>query len=361
MVAFHYVGGADDRMFFAPVRSATRADKEKLAETPTVGVKVMAPWTNGKLYPGKVSRVTGGGVVTILFDDGDKREGVAWTACTARATDTDRFGLSRQWSESLRTWYARKTSEERPLCSKMAAWNFLAAALFFNLWGDVPSGCAFAVLMGSLLFANIGNMRAGRALHGLGLLLLAVAFVLISMKTHRVTSIPDPKCEPWAGFCPEGGQRDGRIECDDCADPATCVDRSAAGLWWSERGALYFPESDGTYSGRGETRRLNGCGLPQKPRSHGAGKLGAYKKQKWKRVTKEEEACRPLFTNRAKCERYWRRWQDAWSAEWRGALVPSLVCWLLVLLGNCLCLLKKGRGTRRFLSARKDPEPAAEA
>jgi hypothetical protein len=88
MVAFHYVGGADDRMFFAPVRSASRADKEKLAETPTVGVKVMAPWTNGKLYPGKVSRVTGAGVVTILFDDGDTRAGVAWTACTARATGT---------------------------------------------------------------------------------------------------------------------------------------------------------------------------------------------------------------------------------------------------------------------------------
>ena len=86
MVAFHYVGGADDRMFFAPVRAATRADKEKLATTPTVGVKVMAPWTNGKLYPGKVSRVTGAGVVTILFDDGDTRAGVAWTACAARAT-----------------------------------------------------------------------------------------------------------------------------------------------------------------------------------------------------------------------------------------------------------------------------------
>ena len=86
-----------------------------------------------------------------------------------------------------------------------AAWNFLAAALFFNLWGDVPSGCAFAVLMGSLLFANIGNMRAGRVLHGLGLLLLAVAFVLISMKTHRVTSIPDPTCGPWAGACQAGG------------------------------------------------------------------------------------------------------------------------------------------------------------
>jgi len=87
MVAFHYVGGADDRMFFAPVRAATRADKEKLATTPTVGVKVMAPWTNGKLYPGKVDRVMGD-KVSIKFDDGDKREGVAWTACTARATGT---------------------------------------------------------------------------------------------------------------------------------------------------------------------------------------------------------------------------------------------------------------------------------
>ena len=66
--------------FLAPVRS--------VAETPSVGVKVMAPWTNGKLYPGKVSRVTGAGVVTILFDDGDTRAGVAWTACTARATGT---------------------------------------------------------------------------------------------------------------------------------------------------------------------------------------------------------------------------------------------------------------------------------
>ena len=81
MVAFfQQVGGADDRMFFAPVRAATRADKEKLAETPTVGVKVMAPWTNGKLYPGKVSRVTGD-KVSIKFDDGDVRDGVAWTAC----------------------------------------------------------------------------------------------------------------------------------------------------------------------------------------------------------------------------------------------------------------------------------------
>ena len=74
--------------FLAPVRS--------VAETPSVGVKVMAPWTNGKLYPGKVSRVTGAGVVTILFDDGDTRAGVAWTACKARATGT----VSIWWQEN---------------------------------------------------------------------------------------------------------------------------------------------------------------------------------------------------------------------------------------------------------------------
>ena len=88
MVAFfRQVGGADDRMFFAPVRAATRADKEKLAKTPSVGVKVMAPWTNGQLYPGQVTSVEGR-KVSIKFDDGDVREGVAWTACTARATGT---------------------------------------------------------------------------------------------------------------------------------------------------------------------------------------------------------------------------------------------------------------------------------
>ena len=303
-----------------------------------VGDEVEARWNyqQGGLtwYLGRIAVVHRDGSCDVTYDDGDFEARVA--------PNLIRTPLRRRlsWQESLRTWYVRKTSEDkRVLCSNMAALNFLAAAMYFNLWGDVPSGCAFAVLMGSLLFANIGNMRAGRVLHGLGLLLLAVAFVLISMKTHRVTSIPDPKCEPWAGFCPEGGQRDGRIECDDCADPATCVDRSAAGYWWSERGALYFPESDGTYSGRGETRRLNGCGLPQKPRTHGAGKLGAYKKQKWKRVKKEEGTCRPLFTSRAKCERYWRRWQDAWRGEWTEWLVAALVWQALLVLWNIQELL----------------------
>ena len=228
--------------------------------------------------------------------------------------------------------------------SGLIAYLFLwgIVVLHFTLLADVASGCALSLIVVAVPFYIIhvqtGNrclMRAALVIYVLGLLLLVVASVLLAMKAHRVTSLtPDPKCEPWAGFCPEGGQRDGRIECDDCADPATCVDRSAAGYWWSERGALYFPESDGTYSGRGETRRLNGCGLLQKPRAHGAGKLGTYKKQKWKRVKKEEGDCRPLFTSRAKCERYWRRWQDAWRGEWTEWLIAALIWQALLVLWN---------------------------
>ena len=211
----------------------------------------------------------------------------------------------------------------------------------------VASGCVLFLLMVAFALAFTSAqkedrclMRAALLIYVLGLLLLVVAIVLLAMKTHRVTSLPDPTCEPWAGSCQEGGQRsDGRTECSDCSDPATCVDRSAAGLWWSERGARYFPHSQGTYAGREETRRLNGCGLPQKPRTHGAGKLGAYKKQKWKRVKKEEGACRPLFTSRAKCERYWRRWQDAWRGEWTEWLIAALIWQALLVLWNIQELL----------------------
>ena len=226
----------------------------------------------------------------------------------------------------------------------------------------VASGCVLFLLMiaFALAFTSAQKedgclMRAALLIYVLGLLLLVVAIVLLAMKTHRVTSLtPDPTCEPWAGSCQEGGQRsDGRIECDDCSDEISCVDLSADGYWWSERGARYFPAAgdSGKYWGWGRRRRLNGCGLPQEPSkeetngSFGA-KGGEEQISRWEEA-KETGDCRPLFTSQAKCERYWRRWQDAWSAEWRGALVPSLICWLLVLLGNCLCLLKNGRGTRR--------------
>ena len=244
------------------------------------------------------------------------------------------------------------------------------AVVQFVVLADVASGCVLSLLMvAACLMVCVPRdaftsaqeedrclMRAALVIYVLGLLVAVVASVLLAMKTHRVTSLtPDPTCEPWAGSCQEGGQRsDGRTECDDCSDEiSTCVDLSADGYWWSERGARYFPATEkyGKYWGWGRTRRLNGCGIPRGPSEGGTnGSFGAKgdedQKRRWEEA-KETGDCRPLFTSQTKCERYWRRWQDAWSAEGRGALVPSLVCWLLVLLGNCLCLLKNGRGTRR--------------
>ena len=60
---------------------------EQLGAVAAPGVRVRAPWTNGRLYPGQVTSVEGD-TVSIKFDDGDVREGVAWTACAARATGT---------------------------------------------------------------------------------------------------------------------------------------------------------------------------------------------------------------------------------------------------------------------------------
>ena len=60
---------------------------EQLGAVAAPGVRVRAPWTNGQLYPGQVTSVEGD-TVSIKFDDGAVRQGVAWTACTARATGT---------------------------------------------------------------------------------------------------------------------------------------------------------------------------------------------------------------------------------------------------------------------------------
>ena len=143
---------------------------------------------------------------------------------------------------------------------------------------DVASGCVLSLLMvAACLMVCVPRdaftsaqeedrclLRAALVIYVLGLLVAVVAIVLLAMKTHRVTSLtPDPTCEPWAGSCQEGGQRsDGRTECDDCSDEiSTCVDLSADGYWWSERGARYFPASEkyGRYWGWGRTRRLNGA------------------------------------------------------------------------------------------------------
>ena len=212
------------------------------------------------------------------------------------------------------------------LLAYLILWGIVV--LHFTLLADVVSGCALSLLLVACAFyvihvqkdENRCLMRAALVTYVLGLLLAVVASVLLGMKTHRVTSLtPDPKCEPWAGFCQEGGQRsDGRTECSDCSDPSTCVDRSAAGLWWSEEGALYFPasEKDGKYWGWGRTRRLNGCGIPKEPRKEQDGEYdtdGAFgasnekqQKRRWK-AAKETGDCRPLFPSRAECEDYWER------------------------------------------------------
>ena len=217
----------------------------------------------------------------------------------------------------------------------------------------VASGCVLFLLMiaFALAFTSAQKedrclMRAALLIYVLGLLLLVVAIVLLAMKTHRVTSLPDPTCEPWAGSCQEGGQRsDGRIECDDCSDEiSTCVDLD--GYWWSERGARYFPTGNsGAYWGWGRTRRLNGCGLPQEPSeggTHGSlgGKDDEEQMRRW-REAKETGDCRPLFTSQTKCEEYWGRWQDAWRGEWRGWLIGGLLFQALLLLCN-IGLVQRG-------------------
>ena len=109
-----------------------------------------------------------------------------------------------------------------------------------------------------------------------------------------------------------------------------CLDLSADGYWWSERGARYFPASEkyGRYWGWGRTRRLNGCGIPQEPSEGTDGSFGAIgnkeQKRRWEEA-KEMGDCRPLFTSQAKCEDYWGRWQDAWSEEWGGACIARLL------------------------------------
>ena len=61
---------------------------EQLGAVAAPGVRVRAPWTNGQLYPGQVTSVEGD-MVSIKFDDGDQREGVTWKHCQVGAADDD--------------------------------------------------------------------------------------------------------------------------------------------------------------------------------------------------------------------------------------------------------------------------------
>ena len=59
---------------------------EQLGAVAAPGVRVRAPWRNGRLYPGQVTSVEGD-TVSIKFDDGDQREGVTWKACQVGPID----------------------------------------------------------------------------------------------------------------------------------------------------------------------------------------------------------------------------------------------------------------------------------
>ena len=277
--------------------------------------------------------------------DVPREQGGGWAAAAARRRARMRRNEDYDAEAAERTAAQRLNKEERTvLCCLVLGilLYFCCVVVAFTALADVPSGCAVALLMVAFALSfksgekeNRCRLRAALVIHVLGLLLLVVAMVLLAMKTHRVMSLtPDPTCEPWAGSCQEGGQRsDGRTECSDCSDEVSCVDVSAAGLWWSERGARYFPASEkyGRYWGWGRTRRLNGCGIPQEP-SEGTvrtdGSFGAsgdkQQKKRWEEA-KEMGDCRPLFTSQAKCEDYWGRWQDAWSEEWGGACIARLL------------------------------------
>jgi len=254
-------------------------------------------------------------------------------------------------------------------CVHLCFYLFSFSIIGFVL-ADVASGCVLFLLMVAFALAFTSAqkedrclMRAALLIYVLGLLLLVVAMVLLAMKTHRVMSLtPDPTCEPWAGSCQEGGLRsDGRIECDDCSDEISCVDLSADGYWWSERGARYFPaaEDSGKYWGWGRRRRLNGCGLPQEPSkeetngSFGA-KGGEEQISRWEEA-KETGDCRPLFTSQTKCEEYWGRWQDAWRGEWCDWLIGGLFFQALLLLCNIGLMQRRTRKSPVDAQARPLP------
>ena len=305
--------------------------------------------------------------------DVPREQGGGWAAAAARRRARMRRNEDYDAEAAERRPAQRLNKEERTvLCCLVLGilLYFCCVVVAFAALADVPSGCAVALIMVAFALSfksgekeNRCRLRAALVIHVLGLLLLVVAMVLLAMKTHRVMSLtPDPTCEPWAGSCQEGGQRsDGRTECSDCSDEVSCVDVSAAGLWWSERGARYFPASEkyGRYWGWGRTRRLNGCGLPQEPSkeetngSFGA-KGGEEQISRWEEA-KETGDCRPLFTSQTKCEEYWGRWQDAWRGEWCDWLIGGLFFQALLLLCNIGLMQRRTRKSPVDAQARPLP------
>ena len=77
---------ANFRRRFQPRVVLRGTGTEQLGAVAAPGVRVRAPWTNGQLYPGQVISVEGD-KVSIKFDDGDQREGVTWKHCQVGAAD----------------------------------------------------------------------------------------------------------------------------------------------------------------------------------------------------------------------------------------------------------------------------------
>jgi len=71
LIGFHVAFDDGDRADLPP--SLIVADRVASAEQVRVGTRVLAPWTDGRHYPGTVTRVAEGKKYSIQFDDGDRR------------------------------------------------------------------------------------------------------------------------------------------------------------------------------------------------------------------------------------------------------------------------------------------------
>ena len=253
-------------------------------------------------------------------------------------------------------------------CSRANCWlitlcvfNWLAT-LAFLIFQDIISGAAFFLLAIAAVCALSGQCcgdkkdccwRASLVVQGLGLALLVVAMILLSIWTHRVDKLPDPKCEYWAGTCSSTNEHtNGKkgsygsyvTECKDPV-PGYVVVLSVPGYvseytgYYSENGAEHFPAGDGN---KGFTSS-NGCG------GFGNGKY--------------DDDCIPIFTHSrvaggsshplSECEEYWRNNQDDIREEWLKWLISMHVIQVVYLFANVAAL-------RGYL-ARRPAAPAAEA
>ncbi|MEJ7598155.1 MAG: hypothetical protein WKG01_09625 [Kofleriaceae bacterium] len=77
----------------APPVVATGSAAAPAADQPLkVGDRVMARWTNGKWYPGKVVAISAAGLYDINYDDGDKSRGLAAAQVRRKTASTSSGG-----------------------------------------------------------------------------------------------------------------------------------------------------------------------------------------------------------------------------------------------------------------------------